>query len=155
MTTSEFAAARPVQAHVRLAPRASAPRIARKLLRDACAEAGLPRDLIDDAALIIGELVTTSVRQARKAVDVLVSVAGEDVTMRIRDDGTTSLWAARTSRRRRARGTWCAGSAPRGATPAEAANANCGHRWGSENPDSSRAPVLISDRCRIGAIISG
>jgi anti-sigma regulatory factor (Ser/Thr protein kinase) len=77
-----------VQTSVRLPPRSSAPRVARKLVRDLCTGSGLPDNLVDDAALVIGELVTTSVRQAHMAVQVVVVVAADEVTVRVYDKGT-------------------------------------------------------------------
>jgi len=42
----------------------------------------------DDAAQIVGELVTSSVRQSRSSVDVLVVCSVSGVTMRVHDAST-------------------------------------------------------------------
>ena len=85
---SKLAGPGTVQTSVQLPPRSSAPRVARKLVRDLCTGSGLPDNLVDDAALVIGELVTTSVRQAHMAVQVVVVVAADEVTVRVYDKGT-------------------------------------------------------------------
>lgn len=70
--------------------RASAPRAARRLVRTICADAGLPTSLVDDAAVIAGELVTVSVRQSQCPVDVLVTVSDGEVRLRVHDSCTAA-----------------------------------------------------------------
>lgn len=77
--------------HVRLRPRRSAPRIARKLVREMCLNLRLPVRLIDDAMLVTSELVTSGARQARSALDVSVEIDKDRVTVRVEDDGA-SRW---------------------------------------------------------------
>jgi hypothetical protein len=77
---------RPFESHtVRLRPTSAAPRISRKLVRDMCDHSPLPAALVDDAALIVGELVTTSIKQAHTVVDVVISVGDGGVTVRVQD----------------------------------------------------------------------
>jgi hypothetical protein len=73
---------------LRLRPMSAAPRRARRLVREVCAGRGLPSWVVDDAALIVSELVTTSVRQSHAAVDVEVTVTAEELTVRVYDDST-------------------------------------------------------------------
>jgi hypothetical protein len=84
---------------VRLRPRASAARIARRLVRDVCADSRLPDELIDDAMLVTGHLVTSSVNQSGSAFDVVVEVDADTVTVRVQD----GLGEARPSTARRGR----------------------------------------------------
>jgi hypothetical protein len=71
-----------------LRPRSSAPALARRLVYDACGDAGLPNRMAHAAAQVAGELVLTSIRQTRRNVDVSVDLAGNQVTVRVSDRGT-------------------------------------------------------------------
>lgn len=79
--------AQPANVGVRLAPRPVAPRIARKLVRNVCAQAGLTDRVADNAALVAGELVTISVHQTRSVLDVFVTIDAGGVTVCVRDAG--------------------------------------------------------------------
>lgn len=68
-----------------LRPRSSAPRLARNLVRDLCSRSRLPEYLVDNAVLVTSELVTRTVMHARKAVDVVVELDEDHVTVRIHD----------------------------------------------------------------------
>lgn len=81
-------AGRGVRTCVRLSPRSSSPRITRRLVRQTCAASGLPDKLVDDAALVAGELVTTSLRQVHAPLLVDLSIVDDVVTVRVRDSGT-------------------------------------------------------------------
>jgi hypothetical protein len=74
-----------VSGGVRLRPRASAARIARRLVRDVCAGSRLPDELIGDAMLVASHLVTISVKQSGMALHVLVEVDADTVTVRVHD----------------------------------------------------------------------
>ncbi len=74
-----------VSERVRLRPRASAARIARRLVRDVCAGSRLPDELIGDALLVTSHLVTSSVKQSGMALDVVVEVDADTVTVRVQD----------------------------------------------------------------------
>lgn len=50
---------------VRLAPTPLAPRASRRLVRNACAQGPSTVEFVDDAALVMSELVTLSIRHAR------------------------------------------------------------------------------------------
>jgi hypothetical protein len=79
---------------VRLRPRASAARIARRLVRDLCAGSRLPDELIGDAMLVTRHLVTSRVKQSGMALDVVVEVDADTVTVRVQD-GQVRTSAAR------------------------------------------------------------
>lgn len=87
MTPAHRSGLTPVHRGARLAPRSSAPRFARKLVRDICVESGLPDSVVDAAALVAGELVTISVHQVRSPLDVVVLVDADEVTVQVRDIG--------------------------------------------------------------------
>jgi hypothetical protein len=70
---------------VRLRPRASAARVARRLVRDLCAGSRLPDELIENAVLVAGHLVTSSVKQSGTELDVVVEVHADAVTVRVQD----------------------------------------------------------------------
>ena len=70
---------------IHLRPRASAPRIVRHVVYTLCDEAGLPHRFGDDAALVAGELVTASIRQARSDIDVTVEAGPLQVRVGVRD----------------------------------------------------------------------
>lgn len=88
MTTARRSGLAPVHRGARLAPRSSAPRCARKIVRDICTQSGLPERVIDDAALVAGELVTISVHQVHRPLDLIVLLDRDEVTVRVRDVGT-------------------------------------------------------------------
>lgn len=90
MTPEHRSGLTPVHRGARLAPRASAPRFARKLVRDICTESGLPDSVADAAALVAGGLVTISVHQVRSPLDVVVLIAADEVTVQVSDVGTVS-----------------------------------------------------------------
>lgn len=73
---------------MRLAPRAAAARITRRLIYDTCDQAGFPVRMVDDAALVAGELVTASIRQARRDVDVVLHVDQGQIRIGVRDTST-------------------------------------------------------------------
>ena len=75
---------------LRLGPRHSAPRAARKLAYDMCEHAGSPASLVDNAAFVVGELVRTSISQARSDLTVQLSCQLGQVTVRVRDAGSSS-----------------------------------------------------------------
>ena len=68
---------------VRLDPTVLAPRTARRLTRQICA--GLPIRTVDNAALVVGELVTSSVRQSRSPVDLDLRACETGVTISVFD----------------------------------------------------------------------
>ena len=74
---------------LRLGPRHSAPRAARKLAYDLCQQAG-STVLVDNAALVAGELVRTSIHQTRAAVTLQLTCEPGQVTLRVRDGGSGS-----------------------------------------------------------------
>lgn len=77
----------PLRLVLRPAPRA--PQLARRTLRAACGAAGLSPHLVDDAAQVVGELVTQSIRQAHSLVEVVVEIGPEGVTVRVADTART------------------------------------------------------------------
>jgi hypothetical protein len=86
--TTEHIPCGSVSRSIRLRPRASAPRLARRLVHEVCGQVGVPDRVSDDAAQIVGELVTSSIRQARTQVDVLVLCSDAEVTLRVQDTST-------------------------------------------------------------------
>ena len=85
---------------IRLRPRASSARIARRLVRDVCAGTPLPDELIGDAMLVTSHLVASSVRLSGMALDVVVEVDGDTVTVRVQDGlGEIRPSAARRGRK--------------------------------------------------------
>ncbi|MDP9094911.1 MAG: ATP-binding protein [Actinomycetota bacterium] len=78
----------PVSRSIRLRPRASAPRLARRLVHDLCGQVGVAERVSEDAAQIVDELVTSSIRQARTQVDVYVLCSEAEVTLRVQDTST-------------------------------------------------------------------
>jgi hypothetical protein len=56
------------------------------MVRDLCADSRLPDELIDDALLVTSQLVTSSVKRAGMAVEVVVTVDADTVTVRVQDD---------------------------------------------------------------------
>lgn len=89
MSSAHPAATAAAHRRVSLRPRVFAHRTARRLVRDLCSESGLPATLVDDATLVTGELVRSSVRSARMPVDVSVEVVDRTVTVRVHDQETT------------------------------------------------------------------
>jgi len=73
---------------VRLRPCAMAATAARKIVRDTCADRGLPTGLVEDAALVAGVLVTHSVRQAHSRIRLLVEVGECAVLVRVEDQSS-------------------------------------------------------------------
>ena len=53
--------------------------------------AGLPDGVVDDAALVLGELVTEGTRQSHGDIDVVVEVANPTITVRVRDARASRL----------------------------------------------------------------
>jgi anti-anti-sigma regulatory factor len=80
------AAAEPVprRVHERLAPTVHAPRAARELVADACADWGLADSAIA-AEVIASELVTNSVRHARTSIDLRVTLSDHELRVSVRD----------------------------------------------------------------------
>ena len=89
MSSAHSATSAAAHRKVSLRPRAFAHRAARRLVRDLCSESGLPAALVDDATLVAGELVRSSVRNARTPVDVSVEVVDRTVTVRVHDQQAT------------------------------------------------------------------
>ena len=110
---------------VRLRPRASSARIARRLVRDVCAGSRLPDELVDDAMLVTGHLVTSSVKQSGSAFDLVVEVDADTVTVRVHDD----LAEDRPSTARRGR---------KGASRSDDIVARRSTSWGYYRCDSGR-----------------
>jgi hypothetical protein len=75
-------------AAVRLRPCAAAATAARKLVRTTCGGFGFPTGLVEDAALVTGVLVTSSVRQAHSCIRLRVEVSTRAVVVLVEDDGT-------------------------------------------------------------------
>ena len=78
-----------IRRHVRLSPTVYAPRIARRLVVDLGSAVRTPQRLIDDAALVTGEIVTSAIRYTRSEIDVMIEVSADHVRVRIRDQRTT------------------------------------------------------------------
>ncbi|CAN5790505.1 hypothetical protein BH09ACT7_BH09ACT7_38850 [soil metagenome] len=68
-----------------LHPTVFAPRIARRMVHELGDPADLPERVVDDAALVLGELVTESIRQSRRDVEVDVQLRNQQITLRVRD----------------------------------------------------------------------
>jgi anti-anti-sigma regulatory factor len=85
------AAAEPVPQRVRqrLEPTVHAPRAARELVADACADWGLPESAIA-AEVIASELVTNAVRHAGTGIELQVTLRDDYLRVSVRD-GATSL----------------------------------------------------------------
>jgi hypothetical protein len=104
-TRSRTADRSTVSRSVRLHPRRSAARIARRLVRDACAGSRLPDELVDDAVRVAGELVRGSARRARLDLDLVVELDDRTLTVRVHDDlGTLTPAPSRRSRKGARRG---------------------------------------------------
>jgi hypothetical protein len=71
-----------------LRPKATAPRVARRLVRDLARGSALPERVVEDAAFVLGELVTTSLRQVGHATHVSVELDATQITVRVHDDGS-------------------------------------------------------------------
>lgn len=82
MASSQLSGAAPGGAT--LAPRASAPRDARALVRSYCARAGVGPDIAEKAAQALGELVLNHIRAGRRPVTVGIEVLGDEVTVSAR-----------------------------------------------------------------------
>lgn len=70
---------------IRLHPTVFAPRISRKLVYEVGDPAGLPDGLVDDAAFVVGELVTESIRQSHRDIEVEVQLTDQQITIRVRN----------------------------------------------------------------------
>jgi hypothetical protein len=71
-----------------LKPHSDAPGAARKLTYASCSRAGTSLSVVvDDAALVAGELVRTSIRQTRARVTLRVVCDERQVTLRVHDQG--------------------------------------------------------------------
>lgn len=66
-------------------PHPYAPRVVRRLVRQSCERGELPARVTDDAAVVAGELVTSSIRQVHTTMRVDVVVAPCEVTVRVHD----------------------------------------------------------------------
>ena len=66
-----------------LEPCAAAPRAARKLLRSSCERLPFPTSVVNDAAVVLGELVSMSLQWAQHAVRVSVDADGTVVAVRV------------------------------------------------------------------------
>jgi anti-sigma regulatory factor (Ser/Thr protein kinase) len=64
-----------------------APVLARRFVRQVCAEQHVTSAITDDAALLGGELVANSVRDRARFVDVAVRLDEDTITVTVRDDG--------------------------------------------------------------------
>ena len=74
-----------------LPPRSSAPRVARRLVHELGGQAGLPDRVTSDAALVLGELVNTRLRQTHYRVDVVIDLDPDQVTVRVKDHSAAPL----------------------------------------------------------------
>ena len=94
--TASAATAPAATAHVEvwLRPACSAPLRLRRVVRSVCATAGTPSGLADDAALLAGELVATSIRQQGGPVVATVQASDQHVSIDVRDRGSGSPLAA-------------------------------------------------------------
>ena len=68
-----------------LPPRSSAPWMARRLVHQLGGQVGLPDRVTSDAALVLGELVTTRLQQTHRGVDVVIDLDPDQVTVRVKD----------------------------------------------------------------------
>lgn len=91
----------PTISRIILRPRASAPRSARRLVRQTCAASTTPARVMDDATLLASELVTDRLKQARVPLDVVVEADPRGVTIRVSDHEPYRGPAASGSRRTR------------------------------------------------------
>jgi hypothetical protein len=71
-----------------LRPKPTAPRVARRLVRDLARGSALPERVVDNAAFVLGELVTTSLRQVGHPALVSVMLDDTQITVRVHDDGS-------------------------------------------------------------------
>jgi hypothetical protein len=72
---------------VRLGPRVSAPRLARWRVRNWCSAHPIPDALADDAALVAGEMVATTVRLRSGYIRFSVTADTDGVLVRVWTDG--------------------------------------------------------------------
>lgn len=70
---------------VRLRPNVFAPRIARKIVFELGDRMEVADRLIDNAALVVSELVTQSIRQNPRDLEVDVELSGGQITVRVRN----------------------------------------------------------------------
>ena len=71
-----------VVAPLRLQPLHTAPGLARYHVRRACRQSAFPVQLVDDAVLIAGELVSVSIRQTRSSLDFSVLIRDDGIELR-------------------------------------------------------------------------
>ncbi|TGD88113.1 hypothetical protein BayCH28_10080 [Mycolicibacterium sp. CH28] len=70
---------------VRLRPHVFAPRIARKIVHELGDRVKASDRLVDDAALVVSELVTESIRKKARELEVDVELVPEQITVRVRN----------------------------------------------------------------------
>ena len=75
----------PMHTRITVRPHPYAPRLVRRLVRQSCEQGALPPRVADDAAVVAGELVTSSIRQTHTTMRVDVVVAPSEVTVRVHD----------------------------------------------------------------------
>lgn len=93
-TTSQQSGVR--RTSVTLRPRGVSPRLARRLVRELASGSSLPTHVVDDAAFIVGELVTSSIREVHRTAVVTVELDDSYITVRVHDDGGDPLVSARS-----------------------------------------------------------
>ena len=74
-----------MSADLTLEPSTEAPRVARQFV--ARHAAGLPEGLVDDAQVLVSELVTNAVRYGRPAITVGVAATADEVIVEVHDTG--------------------------------------------------------------------
>lgn len=77
----------PVDSVMQLPPGADAPALARQFVLDH--RDHLPRDVVDDAQLLVSELVTNAVRHGRTTITLRVRSAPPGIGVAVADDGDT------------------------------------------------------------------
>ena len=89
----------PARRRVRLHPTVFAPRIARRMLHKLGDPADVPQRLVDDAALVVSELVADSIRQCRHDVEVDIQLANQQIVVRVFDaQAKAPLFSDRTGK---------------------------------------------------------
>lgn len=81
-----------------LRPSVFAPRIARRMVYELGKTGQLPECLVDDAALVVGELVTDGIRQSRREIEVHVELDGDGMAVRVRNAHAHTLRPDREAR---------------------------------------------------------
>lgn len=74
-------------AWTRVDPTPTAPRVARRFLRDRLGEWGLPQERVDTAELCLSEVVTNAVLHAQTAIGVLVTREEDRIRVAVEDGG--------------------------------------------------------------------